>query len=187
MTTGRLMKGLTALSLAGVAVFGFQAPALAQTFCEQYPNDPSCSEGVSDSTAEPGQPLTATTAPDSFTPGSPVEVGVESTYQRVGSTTAAQNGSANLTFTVPTNLSPGRHHVVFSGVRNGVPNQERIPFTVVGSQATGAAKSASRLPRTGDDTLIPLTLVGLSLIALGTATVVAARRRRDEMSPLGTA
>jgi LPXTG-motif cell wall-anchored protein len=176
MNTRRAGTGLAALALTGLSVFGLQAPVHAQ-----YVTDPTAEESVSDSTVEPGQELTASTAAGSFPPGSEVEVGVESTYQRVGTTTAAANGSARFTFEVPRNLEPGEHNVVFTGSGN----TERVPFTVVGASGgagTGSATDtvAGQLPRTGTNDFVPLTVAGAGLVLVGTGVVVAARRRRTD-------
>jgi LPXTG-motif cell wall-anchored protein len=176
MNAHRAGTGLAAVALTGLSLFGMAAPASGSA---------SDSGGsVSDSTVTTDQVLTATTPADSFAAGTPVEVGVESRYQRVGQTTAAANGSAQFTFNVPDNLAPGQHNVIFTGAGpNGAPNTVRIPFTVVRESGAGAGSGPSTagtaLPLTGRDDLIPLAAAGAGLVVVGAGTVVVARRRRS--------
>lgn len=126
-----LVRTVAVLVFATVAVLGPATAAVAQDAC--YP--PPCTPGISDSTVEPGQAVSVTSGTASYEPGEPVEYGVQSTYQRLGQTTATASGAAIATFPMP-RLAPGRHNVVFTSLRDG--RQVRVPFTV-SAPAPGAA------------------------------------------------
>lgn len=151
---------------------------------QQYP--PAREGGVSDENAERGQRMSASSGCARFAPGRSVAFGVESEYQQLGTTTADETGEAEATFTVPSNLSNGRHHVVFTGEGvDGETNTVRIPFQVTGTAgAPGQTTNGSALPRTGADQLVPLTVAGLTLVTVGAGIVVLARRRRESPSTL---
>lgn len=210
----RLASGAAALSLAGLVVAAplpasAQDPGQGSERCEaagapgnapQYP--PSDNAGVSDSNAERGQQMSASSGCARFAPGRQVAFGVESVFQQLGSVIASVGGEATATFTVPTNLVDGQHHVVFRGASlTGAPTEVRIPFTVSGGVFTGPGAGTDagtdagagagagndgtvsvggvQLPRTGSDEILPLTALGLGLVAAGAAMVVVARRRRN--------
>lgn len=209
----RLSSSTAALSLAGLLALGAYAPAHAQDAnpgsdtCStvgnapgespQYPPAQNDQPAVSDSTAERGQEISASSGCAQFAPGSSVAFGVESVFQQLGTVIASVGGEATATFTVPTNLADGLHHVVFRGASlTGAATEVRIPFTVSGGATTAAPVSGSpsqggtvnvggvNLPRTGSDEVVPLTLLGVGLVAAGAAMVVVARRRRQLDSTL---
>lgn len=200
MLVRRLARTLAAAAVVALAVVGTPAVALGQTATDcsdpgaVYPPG-SCEEpvqvtAVSDSTPARGQQMRATSGTGSFDPGTQVEYGVRSTYIRLGTTTVDATGAADATFTLPTSLADGQHHVVFTGVKNGVPTTVRLPVTVSGG-ATGASTSRTvvdsragllgALPRTGSQDLVPVGAAGITLIVVGAGVAVVARRRRQEL------
>lgn len=192
MTDGRLAKGLAALSLAAVAALGLPGTALAQQGPYEGPGRSESAPGQGNTATCPadedrdgnpgncgrGAEMSASSGIGSLDPGTPFEYGVESTYQKLGTGTVNASGAAVVTFTVPTNLSNGRHHVVFLGEKNGQPVEVRVPFTVRGSAV--AAGTRGSLPRTGSDDLVALGIAGGSLVLVGAGVVFAARRRRED-------
>lgn len=167
----RLTRALAAFVLGGLVLL--TVPASAQ---EQVCYPPPCAPGVSDSTVEPGGDMTATSGSGSFTPGEVVEYGVESTYQRLGEVKADASGAAVATFSVPTDLEVGGHHVVFTSVLTG--KQVRVPFTLVAVPAT-PTEAGSGLP----DGIVEVLAVALAtalLSTLATRLVLVRRHRRRE-------
>lgn len=132
-------RALAALVLAAVAVLAPTSAAFGQDAC--YP--PPCSPGISDTTSQPGQAVTVTSGTSSYDPGEPIEYGVQSTYQRLGETTADASGAAVATFDMP-GLPPGGHNVVFTSLQDG--RQVRVPFSV-SVPARGVADARGPLPR----------------------------------------
>jgi len=199
MTIGRISKGLAALSVAAVAMLGAPGAALAQEGPYSGPGRSASAPGQgnfascpndANRTGNPGRcgrgaQMSASSGRGSLDPGTSGEFGVESTYQRLGSFTVNADGAAVVSFTVPNNLSNGRHDVVFLGTKNGQPVEVRVPFTVSGTAgAAGAGGRSGQLPRTGADQLVPLALSGAALVALGAGVVVVARRRREDIGQL---
>lgn len=220
----RLSAGAAALSLVGVVALGAFSPAQAQDSnpgsdrcttegggsgpgnapgnSPAYPPAQNEEPAVSDGQAERGQEMSASSGCAKFAPGRSVAFGVESVFQQLGTVLASAGGEASATFTVPTNLSNGLHHVVFRGASlTGAPTEVRIPFTVAGgptaaAPGTGAGPSQGapgggtvsvggvNLPRTGSDEVVPLTLLGAGLLGAGAALVVVARRRRQSAGTL---
>lgn len=184
MTSRKLASAAAAASLAGVAVLGLSAPAIAQN----YPPAATTRAGITDSTVVPGQTVTANSGSGSFAPGSSVEVSVLGVSE---TRTADADGNVSVTFRVPDNTRPGRFSVVFS---NGT-NRVEVPFTVVAAAASGPGQGQQRqqpnrlgsLPRTGADQLVPLTITGVALVGIGAGIVVASRRRRETSMPSGLA
>lgn len=175
----KLTRMAAAAALAATAVFGVAAPASAQSYDD---NEPA---GVSDSTATPGQTITADSGSGSFEPDEQVEVRVlGSNFDVVceESATADSTGNVEAECTVPSNAQPGRARVLFTSLVNG--DEVSVPFTVV----SGAAASPGRgqLPRTGADHVTELTAAGIGLVLFGAGIVAVARRRREQI-PTGIA
>jgi LPXTG-motif cell wall-anchored protein len=196
MLARRLGSGCAAFALAGATALALPGAALAQPYdgpgnsdaAPGQQNFASCPADA-DRTGDPGRcgrgaEMSVSSGNDAFDEGSTGEFGVESTYQRLGSFTANSSGAAVASFTVPSNLSNGRHNVVFKGVKNGQPTTVRVPFTVSGTAGAAAATRSSQLPRTGADSIAELTAAGITLVAVGGVVVVAARRRRDSMGSM---
>lgn len=175
MTARTLASALAAAALAGAAVLGTAAPATAQEY-------PPAQEGViSDSTVVAGQTVTVEVGPGTFAPEITVTVTVPG-LDVSGTTESAADGGAEFSFTVPSDAPTGTFEVVFTGGGTTVA----VPFEVVGAaaapvQEVDQVEQGSALPRTGADQVIPLTIGGVVLVAVGGGMVVAARRRRDTL------
>lgn len=140
MSTSRAGAGLAALVLAGLAVLGLHGPASAHPVtCPDptgvYPPGNCQQDSVTDSTPVPGQTITVATAADSFDPGTSVEYGIQSVYQKLGVTTANEFGAAIVNVTIPRTMKPGRHAILFTGVKDGRPTRVSVPITVVAGPA----------------------------------------------------
>jgi len=165
-------KAVTAaVLLAGTAVLGASAPALAQVS-----GAGATAAGTSDDTAVLNQTLTITTGDNECPPAQPAAVVIEGRgFRDTDSTTADSTGTATIQYTVPSEAQPGRASATFACAANTVV----VPFTVVAAAA--ASPGRGQLPRTGSDNLVPLALGGAAMVAVGGAIVVAARRRREPM------
>jgi hypothetical protein len=177
---GRLRLLVSGAAALGIAFAG--APALAAAGCAagQYPPG-GHAKGVSTEEVRAGTSEEAHVGACTFDAGSNGDYGVESAYQRVGGFTASTTGAVSVSFTVPRNLEPGSHDVVFRGERGGQPVEVRVPFLVVDASGdSGIAGNALGLPRTGE-AFLPMTTTGLLLVAIGTMLVAAVRRRRSKL------
>jgi len=183
VTTRKLASAAAAVSLAGAAVLGMTATAaIAQDY---PPASGSTGASITDATPVPGQTVTVESGDGAFPAGTVVTVTVSGTSIS-GSETADANGNVDFTFEAPN--GPGRFEVLFSGAGRTVS----VPFTVVAAAAGGpgqgqGAGGNSALPRTGSDSIVPLTLTGVALVGIGGGIVVAAARRRREDMPGGIA
>jgi len=154
-------------------------PAFAQE-AKYPPAAGSDVAGVTDATATAGQPITADTGTGFCPAGSAVTVAVTGT-DITGQTTADADGRSEFTFDAPS--QPGAYEVVFTCADG---SDVAVSFTVE-SPATGGAVpdtgngGGGALPRTGSDSIVPLTLTGLGLVGVGGGIIVAARRRRQDM------
>ncbi len=166
MTPRTLASAAAALSLAGAAMLGMSAPAVAQ----DYP--PAQPASISDETVVLGQTVTANSGAGSCPTDSTAQVTV---FDDTSAAPVAANGNASTTFTVPGDARPGRNEVVFTCAGNRIV----IPFTVVAAQAANPGRG--QLPQTGSDQLVPLTIAGVALVGIGAGIVVASRRRRETM------
>jgi LPXTG-motif cell wall-anchored protein len=158
------------IALAVVLVGLMAAPAAAQ----QYPPATN-SITVSDTTPTPGQTVTVTA--QTFLAGAEVTVTLFSAPVQLASAQADGNGVVTVDVTIPANTPLGDHTIVASGQAVDGVLELTAAITVVpaGSGATGAGD----LPRTGDDTSIPLAKLGIALAAVGgVITAFAAKRRK---------
>jgi len=177
----RLAPAVVAVAIAGFAFVPATANAAVcapgQTEQSTYP---PCTAGISDSTVAPGQPLTVSFPSGTFTPGETVEYGVRSTYQKLGTTTAAANGSTSATLTVPMNLGDGQHEVVFTGLTSH--KVATMAFKVIPASSSGSSGSrGATLPGSSSGPSgLTMTAAGIGLALLGGGIVVAARRRHHE-------
>ena len=136
--------------------------------------DPACFSGMSVQTVIPGPPE-----------GGPVPRGtivklcqifcysdaratVESTPRFLGNATSDEVGRMSLTSTIPTDLEPGRHTIVFT-VEGG--EELRYPITVA------APAQAGLLPDTGAPGSPSLLAWGALMLVGGVSMVVASRRQ----------
>ncbi|MGB8652676.1 MAG: hypothetical protein WCD35_18665, partial [Mycobacteriales bacterium] len=128
-----------------------------------------CKKGsVSDSTARPGESLTAQSGEGEFDNGSHVAVELHSQTVALGTVTTNSAGNAVVSFKVPTSLAAGTHEVVFTGPFFGASRSVSVPFTVVGKDG---------LPFTGFE-VTAASLLGVGLVGAGTASVLVGRRRK---------
>lgn len=208
MQTLRLSTGAAALAVGSLAVFGMAGPALADHNCpnpaEKYPPGQCEKEdkdrghekekdkeknkdkkAVSDDNAQPGQPVAFEVG--GWKEGEKGKKEFHSKPVSLGTFVANDIGVASGTFTVPKNASSGQHNFVLIGESG---RQVSIPVTVsrtgeagggVGAGSNAGTGTPSSLPFTGSGDLIPLTIVGVGMVALGAGVVVAARRRRSEL------
>lgn len=169
-----LAAGFGLAVLVGAA--GGQAGAQTDPRC--YPVvTADCPAGatISDTTAVPGQSLTVTAT--GLDPGTSASAVAQSTPISLGTKTVAANGSVSFTFTVPADFEPGAHSVTITGTKAGAPTTLTVNFTVVGQAAAG-----SDLVRTGSDSSVPMTQIGIALLAAGGAAVYVAKRKRPVAS-----
>jgi len=166
-----IRRCLLAVTVVG-AMFVVAAPAGAQ----QYPPANNFI-ALSDTTLVPGQTFTITAG--TFLPGSTVTITFLSDPVNLGSAIASAVGTVSTQATTPVDAPLGAHTVQASGQSADGPLTLSASVTVVpAAGAGGAAAAGGGLPRTGDDTSIPLTRVAAVLLAGGGALVFAARRRR---------
>jgi len=155
------------LVLAAGLVVAMAGPALAG---DGYADEDSAT--VSDTTVEPGQPVTVSAG--TFCAGCPVTFTLFSAPVALGTVDANANGVATLTFTVPENTTPGTHTIEASGT--GADGQ---PLTVTTTITVLGAAGAGNLPTTGNDGTAPMTKVALAAIAGGGLLVILANRRHS--------
>jgi LPXTG-motif cell wall-anchored protein len=157
-----------------MAVVLMAAPAAAQ----QYPpavNGLTCP----DTTPTPGQTLTLQAR--TFATGATATFELQSVPVGLGTATADASGVATLEATIPTDTTLGAHTIAAVGpAPDGSQLSLSCSITVVAAgAAAGDAGPSGSLPRTGDDSSIPLAKLGLALAALGgAATAVASKRRK---------
>lgn len=165
-----MVKRLVAAAAGALVALALAAPAGAQ----QYPPAQN-SLTISDTTPTPGQTVSITA--QTYT-GS-VTITMNSEPVVLGSATADSSGVANLSATIPANAALGTHTLVATGTgADGAPLTLTLSFTVVAADGSGSG-AAGGLPRTGDDSSLPLARVGLGLAAAGgVITAVAAKRRK---------
>jgi LPXTG-motif cell wall-anchored protein len=128
-----------------------------------------CAIQVSPTTAQPGSTVTVT---GTNFPTSPATVPIKIGSQQVGTAHIGSNGSFSDPATIPAGLS-GSQTISVACASTGVD-----ATTAVNVQAaTQPNPPGAPLARTGSDTQ-PLVLAGLGAVAVGTALVLTARRRR---------
>jgi LPXTG-motif cell wall-anchored protein len=158
------------IAVASMAVVAMAAPAAAQ----QYPpavNSLACS----DTTPTAGQTISVEAM--TFAGGAAVSFTLAPDNVVIASATADAGGVVTTEVTIPAGTPPGEHTLTASG---GAPDGSTLrltcALTVVG--ADGVEPSGA-LPRTGDDSSLPLAKLGLVLAAIGgVITAVAAKRRK---------
>ena len=159
------------VALAGV----FAAPAGAQV----YPPN-RCSLALSVSAAIPGQTIITGSANCSpgFAAGATVEITLESDPVHLAAVTADADGQFSTPVTIPGDAAPGSHSVVATG-QGGSGSTPTIRAGLMVMAATAGARApgaAGALAFTGSDSL-PLVWIALALLTVGTAFVLAVRRR----------
>ena len=158
---------------AAVALVLFAAPAAAQ----QYPPAAN-SLTVSDTTPTPGQ--TIDIVAQTFVAGSEVTVTLNSEPVLLGASAADAAGVVSMSATIPANTALGAHTIVAQGTAaDGTPLTLTVSINVVAADGSGSGAGGGALPRTGDDSSLPLARIGLALAAVGgVVTAVAAKRRK---------
>jgi LPXTG-motif cell wall-anchored protein len=196
MTSRKLASAAAAASLAGVAVLGMSAPAIAQ----DYP-PAKTPPSASDSTVVLGQMFTLNSG-NGFCFADPEGItAVVEVFDDILVADVDGNGNASASVTVPEDTAPGRQTATFECIDGDTVD---VAFTVVAAaaagpgqgqrpgqgQGQGQGQQANRLgslPRTGTDQLVPLTITGVALVGIGAGIVVASRRRRETSMPSGLA
>ena len=139
----------------------------------QYPPG-RCNLQLSKGSVERGESLTASGS--GFVPGSQVSLRLAS-GRFLGFATADANGAFTASITVPADADLGRTQVLASdGVATLSASLEIVDRATAATRPAPSSR-AGVLSRTGFDTLA-ITAVGGSLIVLGAASILAARRRR---------
>jgi hypothetical protein len=164
------------VTAAVIALVLAAAPAGAQ----QYPPAEN-SLIISDTTPTPGQ--TISIEAKTFTAGTEVTITLNSDPVVLGAPTANEGGVAGLSATIPSTVPLGSHTIVATGTgADGAPLTLTASITVVADGAgsgSGGGSGSGSLPRTGDDSSLPLARIGLALAAAGgVITAVAAKRRK---------
>jgi LPXTG-motif cell wall-anchored protein len=161
------------IAVASMAVVAMAAPAAAQ----QYPpavNSLACS----DTTPTPGQTISVEAM--TFAGGAEVTFRLAPDDVVIATATADAGGVVTTSATIPANTSLGEHTLTASG---GAPDGSKLSLTcaltVVAADGADDDEPSGALPRTGDDSSIPLAKLGLALAAIGgVITAVAAKRRK---------
>lgn len=118
-------------------------------------------------------------AGDGFAPGAQVRVAAAGVT--LATVAADAGGSFATDVRIPASTAPGLHDVTAAGAGAGGGTQVlSASLTVTGASRSDTAGLGPSLPRTGGDGIVPMTLAGAGLLALGAASVVAARRRRTQ-------
>jgi LPXTG-motif cell wall-anchored protein len=170
-----MIKGL--IAAVALAIVAMAAPAGAQ----QYPPAVN-SLTISDTTPTPGQ--TVTIEGRTFATGSTATVTLFSEPVGLGSAIADAAGVFALQATIPADTPLGHHTITAQGTApDGSPLSLSVSLTVVPAQAGAGAGNGNGngngLPRTGNDSSIPLAKLGLGMLAIGgIATAIAAKRRK---------
>jgi hypothetical protein len=158
---------------AAVTLGLLAAPAAAQ----QYPPAQN-SLTVSDTTPTPGQTIDITA--QTFVSGSTVTLTLDSGPVVLGTPTSDPSGVARQSATIPASTPLGAHTIVAQGTASDdTPLTLTVSINVVAADGSGGSGTSGGLPRTGDDTSLPLARIGLALAAAGgVITAVAAKRRK---------
>jgi len=165
-------QGALGLGLPAYGAIGTVAPVdlgLDDVSCPASPAVPVVPKvTASASTVAAGGDVTLTGV--GFLPGETVDITLHSALIHLATATAGADGTVVKTVTIPATLEPGLHTIEMEGQTSGVTVTTQIEVT----EAAGAASVP--LPATGSATG-ELTALGLGLVALGTASLVASRRR----------
>jgi LPXTG-motif cell wall-anchored protein len=160
------------IAVASLVLVAMAAPAAAQ----QYP--PAVNSLVcSDTTPTPGQTISIEAM--TFAGGAEVTFTLAPDSVVIATATADASGVVTTGATIPANTSLGEHTLTASGAApDGSTLKLTCALTVVGADG-GPTAAGGALPRTGDDSSIPLAKLGLALAAVGgVITAVAAKRRK---------
>lgn len=180
------MKRLFAAT--ALAVVMLAAPAGAQ----QYP--PAVNEVTATCAgAPPGSSVEVRAR--TFAPGSEVTITMASDPITLGTATADADGIATLVAALPADTPLGTHTVTATGVAvDGSALAVSATVTIAagptcqtaGGSDTDPPAASGALPRTGDDSSVPLTKLGVTLAAVGgVVTAVATKRRKKAAAAAG--
>jgi LPXTG-motif cell wall-anchored protein len=139
---------------------------------------------VDDVSPHPCQVVTITAG--TYDAGSSVDFAMTSASVHLGTATADESGVATLSAEIPDGTEAGEQTVTVSGTSDGRPLSQSITLDVSGTCAGEAATpttvgaGASDLPKTGDDSTMPLARAAALLLAVGGVLLLATRRRRAE-------
>jgi LPXTG-motif cell wall-anchored protein len=162
------------IAVASLVIVAMAAPAAAQ----QYPPAVN-SFTVSDTTPTPGQTITGEAR--TFAAGATVTITLGAEAVDVASGPADGAGVATMPITIPADTALGANTLTASGdAPDGSTLTLTVRLNVVSADGAGDdAGATGSLPRTGDDSSIPLAKIGLALAAIGgVITAVAAKRRK---------
>lgn len=159
------------IATAALAVVLMAAPAAAQ----QYPPAVN-SLTISDTTPTPGQTIDI----QGRTFAGTVTITLASDPVVIATGTADADGIVTLQATIPANTPLGAHTITAAGqAPDGSELSLSVSINVVPADGAGDGGGSGSLPRTGDDSSIPLAKLGVALAALGgVITAVAAKRRK---------
>ncbi len=163
------------IAATALAVVLMAAPAAAQ----QYPPAVN-SLTVSDTTPTPGQ--TVGIEARTFASGATGTITLASVPVVIATGAADADGVVALQATIPADTTLGAHTITAAGeAPDGSELSLSVSINVVAADGTGGGDGggSGALPRTGDDSSIPLAKLGVALAALGgVVTAVAAKRRK---------
>jgi hypothetical protein len=149
--------------------------------------DPTPTEATVDTTTvELGGQMTVTG--EGFIAGEQVQVWLHSEPQLMGVTVADALGKVSYTFTVPTTLEVGTHHVELYGITSALrlisPDFSVVAASVPAVAAAAAAATPPAAPSTTTTGTLPVTgsgpalpIAGVVLIGLGAVLAASAQRR----------
>jgi alpha-L-fucosidase len=188
-------RSMAAAAAVGLATLTFLAPPAGAQEDPCYPPTAACATttsvagtpnptlGLSDTTVVRGQTISATVG--NFQAGSSGIITVASVEQQIGSFTMPASGSATVSITIPTSISLGAHTVFARGTTlSGAAGSAARGITVVDGAVSDSGRtisgsgSGSSLARTGFF-LVPVTAVGVGLVAGGLALKRSGRRKRS--------
>jgi len=111
-----------------------------------------------------------------FKPGERITATVYSTPQQVGVFTADTTGSVSGSFTIPSNLQPGRHTLELAA-STGTQSASFVVVPSAAATGTGTSADNDSLAFTGSDAA-KTAGAGFVLLLGGGALIVAAKRRK---------
>jgi IPT/TIG domain len=166
-----------AIAAACAVLCAFAVIASAPAHAQVYPPR-GCTLGANVSVANGGESITVTGA--AFDPG---QVAIHFDEPLVTTTAASSQGTIAVTISVPPSASAGTH------VIRAVPADGKCdPSTTITVRTTAADRgeeSSGALPFTGSDAL-PLVWIALALLTVGTAFVLAFRRKAQTRRALSS-
>lgn len=166
----------TALGLVAATAVA-PGPADAQV----YP-PPVAGCTVSDTSVSPGQTISITCS--GYLGSVTVTFTFFSQPVSLGAATTDAGGTVNADLTIPANAAAGSHTITAEGASASGTLTNSVALTVVGDGAAGAGAGArggtGDLPRTGDDTSLPLARIAAVLVAAGGIALFLARRRQAD-------